>query len=100
MRIRRAKGERSLVCSDPVRFATALRPAVSQNPAPVAIPAALCLREMDFQETARETERRVMSAFWREIEAVSSAPLLQLLDRGGYNDAAARNRKRVAQGWV
>jgi hypothetical protein len=98
MRIRRAKGERSLVCSDPVRFTAALRPAVSQNPAPTVFPEALCIREMDFLEPPLQTERRVMSAFWREIEYVSSAPLLQLLDRGGYNESARANRERIAQG--
>jgi hypothetical protein len=46
---------------------------------------------------ARKITRKVLDNFWEDIQAVCSAPFLQLLDRGGYNESARLNRERIAK---
>jgi hypothetical protein len=48
------------------------------------------------EREARRITRGVLDAFWSDIEEACSAPFLQLLDRGGYNASAERNRNRIA----
>ncbi len=78
----------------------------STSPSGNTYPALLVAREtaeiptaLDSYErskAARRITRTVLDKFWLDIERTSSAPFLQLLDAGGYNDEARRNRERIA----
>ena len=59
------------------------------------IPTAIDSHERD--RAARRITRKVLDNFWDDIEATSSAPFLQLLGVGGYNESAQRNRERIAR---
>lgn len=68
---------------------------VAREVAPAVVDIEPELRE----RAARRVTRKVLDIFWRDIEAVCSAPFLQLTGQdgvGGYNEAAKRNRERVS----
>ena len=79
----------------------------STSPSGNTYPAALVAREtadlpagIDPSERStaeRRVARKVLDAFWEDIGQVCSSPFLQLLDRGGYNDQARKNRERIAR---
>lgn len=80
----------------------------STSPSGNTFPALLVLRETvdlpaalkpdERRRAERSVSRRVLDAFWCDIEGVCSAPFLQLMDRGRYNDQARMNRERIAMG--
>jgi hypothetical protein len=56
---------------------------------------------IDWQKRVREARkvtREVLDNFWGDIEYNASAPFLQLMDAGGYNESARKNRERIASG--
>jgi hypothetical protein len=78
----------------------------STSPSGNTYPAVLVARETaditasdshEREKVARRITRNVLNHFWEDIEDTSSAPFLQLLGRGGYNESAQRNRERIAR---
>lgn len=79
----------------------------STSPSGNTYPALLVMREtadvptaldpFERERQARRITRKVLDNFWEDIEGASSAPFLQMLGRGGYNEAARRNRERIAK---
>jgi hypothetical protein len=59
----------------------------------VDIPTAL--DSVSAERAARRITVRVLDRFWGDIERTCSAPFLQLMDVGGYNDRARENRERI-----
>ena len=78
----------------------------STSPAGNTYPALLVARETEDiptdigpvarERAARQIRRKVLDRFWKDIERACSSPFLQLMDVGGYNEAAQRNRERIA----
>jgi hypothetical protein len=78
----------------------------STSPAANTYPALLVAREREDiapditgparERAARQVKRKVLDRFWKDIERACSSPFLQLMDVGGYNEAAQRNRERIA----
>lgn len=106
--IDRDRRERTSASWDTVRYAFRGQPALSESPAPDAFPVLLVSREtahiplaIDWQKRVREARkvtREVLDNFWGDIEYNASAPFLQLMDAGGYNESARKNRERIASG--
>jgi hypothetical protein len=79
----------------------------STSPSGNTFPAVLIARETaeipgslshyERSKAARKISRGVLDTFWRDVGRNSAAPFLQLMDRGGYNESAQRNRERIAE---
>jgi hypothetical protein len=78
----------------------------STSPSGNSYPALLVMRETadipaglapsDRERLARRVTRAVLDNFWDDIGHCSSAPFLQLMNRGEYNARAEGNRARIA----
>jgi hypothetical protein len=58
---------------------------------------ATALDSTERERAARGITRKVLDNFWGDIGHACSSPFLQLMDRGGYNESAKRNRERIAR---
>jgi hypothetical protein len=55
------------------------------------------LGSVERERAARRVSRKVLDNFWHDIGYACSAPFLQLMNVGRYNDEAKLNRERIAK---